>query len=119
MEKKIEKKKLPLKKSSEKQEKPFKWLVRVIQGTPRTIQNINLVHGWLFLRKGPETPNRTFRTQASDDSNGSDPKASFLWSSFHCTRKSCASCQGRKAIKHSYSAATPMNHDKEQHSKLS
>lgn len=95
------------------------------QGSPRDSQNNTeyTCSPWLALQEEGAllltTLNRIFRTQASDDSNRSDLKASFLWSTFRCTRKSCASCQGRKAIKQSYPAATPMNHDKEQHSKLS
>lgn len=46
---------------------------------------------------------------------GSNPKASFFWSSFHSSKKYYASCQGREAIEQPYPAATPMNHVNYQH----
>lgn len=46
---------------------------------------------------------------------GGHTKASFLSSSFHACNKYYASCQRREVIKLSYSAAAPMNHDKDHH----
>lgn len=48
----------------------------------------------------------------------SDLNASFLQLAFYGYRKFCASYQGREAIKHSYPAASPLDHNNHKHEKI-
>lgn len=48
----------------------------------------------------------------------SDLKASFLWSSFHGSKKYDATSQGREAIKLSYLVATPVNKSDDEHCEI-
>lgn len=62
-------------------------------------------YGWAPIAEG--TAHLGHRTEMTQE--GSDLRTSFLWSSFHSSKKYHASCQGREAIKQSYSVATPVN----------
>lgn len=88
--------------------------------SPQTIQIIDAalrclskIEGGCLLLSTVSTQDQSQMTR-----NGSNPKSSFLWSSFHSSKKYCESCQGREAIKQPYPAATPMNHVNYQHGNM-
>lgn len=96
--------------SIEPRKPPFQQLARELKVTPRTIQTIDAAPG-CFLGVGGGA--LLLKIQL-------DMVTTFLWFSFHDSRKhySDGQGQGEDATKQSFPAATPMNHDNDQCSKL-